>query len=278
MRFVDSQRGTIIQAGAIQFLGHALVIQGMPAFVSAAEEHCIEKVRIHAGGNSHVIDPETGGERMCSLILPAVFPVITETCDDFFPETPLAGFVERLVEKDILHLWLRRNGFYELHLFRTQAFEDNLHIRSLHARLEIIQQGIVGMVETREKARILLPQGDNFLQVRLENGEIRILAGLQPDLLGQRGHLGKFNDIAGGNPYGFIVVTRSHFKQPGIIRIGVEAGCIGFEFFQQFPQFRGSTALVRQTTEQGQLIAASFRPTRRHIGLLVPAQQRRGIV
>ena len=116
---------------------------------------------------------------------------------------------------------LCRDGFNQFDLFRTQAFKNELNVRRLHPWLKIIQERIIRMFEPREIGGVFLPQGDNFLQVRPENREVRFPAGLHPGLLGQRGRLGKIDNVAGGNARGFIVVTQGQFDKPGIVRIRI---------------------------------------------------------
>ena len=56
---------------------------------------------------------------MGGFILPATLPVVTELGNHLHPEIPLFLFVEGLMQKRIVHLWARGNGFDEFHLLRA---------------------------------------------------------------------------------------------------------------------------------------------------------------
>ena len=129
------------------------------------------------------------------------------------------------------------------------------------------------MVEIREERGVFLAQGDDFLQMRLEFGEIRFLSGLHPGLLSQSGRLGKLDHVFRCDPCRFFVISSRHFDQSGLIRIRVEAGRVRLEFIDQSTQFRRGEVLVCQAFEGAQLIPTRFRPAGWHIGLLVPTKQ-----
>ena len=107
---------------------------------------------------------------MGGFVLAAVVPVIAELGDDLHAKVPLLLLIEGLVQEGILHLGLGGDGLDQLHLLRAQGIEDLLHIAGFHTRLEIIQQGIVGMLKAGEEGGITLAQLDHLLEVRLEDG------------------------------------------------------------------------------------------------------------
>jgi len=101
--------------------------------------------------------------------------------DDFLSKTPLLGLGRTAGAGKNHHLWLQRSLLSSLTNFGRKPSKITLtsavFIPASHPR-EHHRDG-----QNREKGGIFLSQFNNFLQVRLENREVRLLAAFHPGLL-----------------------------------------------------------------------------------------------
>ena len=71
-----------------------------------------------------------------------------------------------------------------------QLVEDGPHLRRLHARLEVVEERVVRLVDRLEAFDVALLELDRALEMRQEEPEVRRPPRLAPDRLGHHGRPG----------------------------------------------------------------------------------------
>src|SRR5262249_6198373 len=74
---------------------------------------------------------------------------------------------------------------------------DTAHLAAGRPRFIFVEQGVVRALAVADRFRLLTLQIDDLLQPRRERGEVVLLAGLLPDVLGPRRHACQLFDEAG---------------------------------------------------------------------------------
>ncbi len=137
-----------------------------------------------------------------------------------------------------------------------------------------VQQRVVGVLDlVGEAVGHAAAQLDVALQVRLEEREVRAAPGVDPHLrrLGARA-CDLRGQVAGHAARAAVVARRDAHERRRLVVVGAPSGPRR-QLVEQRPQGRLGEAVVVQALHGGQDVAAGGAAARRHVRLLVPAQQ-----
>ncbi len=123
---------------------------------------------------------------------------------------------------------------------------------------------------------LLLFQFDDLLHIGQEDGEIRFLSSVGPNLMGHGGHLGYLFHQRLRNLDQFLigVLYLPEVGRLKTVRIGRQGASL--KLFQKVSNLRRSGFLMTYAGQQGQLISAIFRSPLGNVCFLVPVQQGHG--
>src|SRR5437588_7727584 len=112
--------------------------------MQGAEKAIHQEVGIEAGGDADIVSREGCLERVDDTILAATREVVPEAGDDRDAEALLGCLIKRLMEEGVVDLDpTLPDGGDECDQLLPQSGEDLPDLGGLHARLVLIQQGIV---------------------------------------------------------------------------------------------------------------------------------------
>ena len=172
-----------------------------------------------------------------------------------------------------------------------------LRLDRLHQRRELFPQRgkqrpqhghghtVVGFVDQRvsdvpagRPAEILgcaAAELQRLFQQRLHGGEVIRRSRHGPRLVGARRVARQFSYERGrqlGRP---LVFAAGDANEAGFVVVVGQRFLVGLQVLQQLAQRGRGELFLSQPAERGQLLAARLSPARRHVGRLVPVQQRR---
>ncbi len=274
LRLVDGQRRAAEQRGSVELLLGTQFIQGVTRLMHGAEQHGGRVVLLEAGRDAHIVDAETGAERMRRAVLAALGPVVAELGGNAHAEGVHLLFVVLAVQEVILHLFGGSDLLEQLDLLGAQVLEDDLDVGGLHPRLEVIQQGVVGMLGRREEGDVPLGEFYHLFEMRAEDGEFRFLTGFHPGIEGFGGDDGRLDHELGRDALGLFVIAGRDADQRRIVIGGIDTCKLGLEVFEQPSNLVRSELDLRQFAQRTELVPAGFGAALRHVGLLVPAEDR----
>jgi hypothetical protein len=100
-----------------------------------------------------------------------------------------------------------------------QLVEQRAHLRRLHARLEVVEQHVVGAVETVEAVDVALGELEVVRQIRGERREVGLLPRRNPGLLPERGRAGDLGGELGRDAACLVVVATGDANQAGVVAV-----------------------------------------------------------
>ena len=100
----------------------------------------------------------------------------------------------------------------------AQALEHGAQLGGLHPRLEVVEQRVVGVLEL-EALHVAALELDDALEVGEEGGEVGVLAGRLPRVLGERRLARDRGAELGRNPASLLPVAAGHAHEAGLERV-----------------------------------------------------------
>jgi hypothetical protein len=134
------------------------------------------------------------------------------------------------------------------------------------------------MPELRVEACIFAAELDVLFQIRPHGGEVVSRPRFGPSHIGSRAVRTRPLDIVGRQPDRLVEVPPRHPDQRGILGIVGQLLTIGCQLIDEPAQFRINGPLMGKSREQRRLAPPRLRSAGRHVGCLVPAQHRIGVV
>ena len=196
-------------------------------------------------------------------------------------ETPNHLELERLLpferEADTAHgpLPVGAGGRHKRHLLLLETVEHRAYLRRLHSRLEVVQEDVVRLVVVVEALDVAAPELEVLPQRRQELREIRLLARLHPHGHRERGRTRHLGTQVGRNTTRLLPVAADDTDQAGLVRVVLQRLLEWRELLEESADLVGGERLVRDPPDRGQLLGADGAAARRHLHLLIPAEQRR---
>ena len=173
---------------------------------------------------------------------------------------------------------LLAGGGDERHLLLLQPVEDRADLGRLHARLEVVEEDVVGLVVVVEALDVAAPQLDVRAQRGQELREVRLLPRLHPDRHRERGGPRHLRAQLRRHPPRLLPVAPDEPDQARVVRVVVERVLVRRELVEEPADLVGGERVVRQPLERRQLLRPDTGAAGRHLHLLVPAEQRRRAV
>ena len=160
---------------------------------------------------------------------------------------------------------------------RAQCVEEPPDVGGLQARLEIVEQDVIGVIGRRKERHVPLLQIDHLLQVRPEQREVRSGARLRPRVLRGRDDGRMLGDEVRGHARRLVVVARGDPHPPHGVGIGILAGRLPRTRLDRGADLPGREFLVGQSPERGAHLAVDGDPAIGHIDPLVPLDEIGGV-
>ena len=101
--------------------------------------------------DANVVHAERRFKRMRSLILSATGPIVPEAGHHIHAKIPKFLLIIFFMQEGIFDLLRQCNLFDQFHLAWAKRFKNSFHFSGFHARLEIIEQGVIRMIGGREE-------------------------------------------------------------------------------------------------------------------------------
>jgi hypothetical protein len=159
------------------------------------------------------------------------------------------------------------------HEVAAQGVEHSGQVAAFGSGLVVLQQGVVGCIRVTETFGLAPLERHHAVEPRPEADEVRVAAGGQPCLLGQRDGAGQLRDQRARQPGGAVVgaAQLAHVDGRGGQRIAHQRRAL--QFGEELADARVGGAVVFEAGQQRHLLPAVLGPAARHVRLLVPAQE-----
>ncbi len=157
-----------------------------------------------------------------------------------------------------------------------QLGEDRLELCCLHAGLAPVEQRVVGSVCIAERVRDAPVQLDVLLEVRLEDAELLVFSRFLPRGTCEGAGAGGLGDQVGRELALLVVVATGDPDEAGLVGVIGLARHLVLELGEELADPFRSEADVGDAEQGGELVGATLDAARRHVGLLVPFEDRRG--
>ena len=276
LALVHAGGGAAAQGRALQIQAHPLLVHSVARLVHGGKEGVAEEILLDAGGDAHVVDGKAGGEGVGRLVLAAALEIVAKAPDHVQAELPLQRLGEGLVQAGVVGRRLGGDGRHQRHELLAQVGEQGAHGRGLHAIVGPVDERVGHVLVAGKVARVLAAQFDGPLQVGARGGKIVGRPRPGPDLVGFGGVAVEFGHKVGRHLDRLFILAAGDAQQAGLVGVVGQALLVGAQVFQQLAQGRVGEFLVGQPLQGGGLAGAGRGAAGRHVGRLVPAQQRRG--
>ena len=234
-----------------------------------AEEGGDEVVFPVSGRDAYVLGRKTTTEGMRGDVQPARLPIEPNGGQDASSERLLRG--SGVVSREQISRRLMGgllNPAQQLRQLRPQPGENRVQPPGGHPRLIVVQQRVVETVTGRQTGGLLPLQAQDTLQPGAEPLEIGLLPGRDPGLVTQRHRFRHFPDQSLGDarrPVVFPPHLPDSRPRPLVLLPGLE-------LVQNLGPTGPSEPLMIQGRQGGTLLGPGTGSTRRHGGILVPAE------
>ena len=219
---MDAHGRAARQAGELQIVIHAQLIQGVPALVDHAVQGGEHRVLVIMSGDAHIPFVEAVGEGMLRLPHGTVPPVQPHQSHQPVREQALPG--HREIARDILRQGLFAHGPDEGDQFRAQGSEERLQLRNVQLFLIPVQAGLIGILIRPAVQRQALLDLKELLQMGREHLEIGLHLGLVPDGLRPVADRDRPRSLIRGHPFRVLKLLQEHLSLPGGFFVYLPAG------------------------------------------------------
>ncbi len=165
---------------------------------------------------------------------------------------------------------------------RPQLGKQDAHAFRLHAFVGEVDERVGDVAATPvavgEAFGHLAAIVERAGQVVAHGGEVIGRAGDCPRLIAEGAVFVERADQRGGHAHSLFELAPGDPDESGVVAVVGQALAVGLERVQQVAEGRVRPPLVGQPRQQGHLSAAGRRAAGRHVGGLIPAQQRRRAV
>jgi len=153
---------------------------------------------------------------------------------------------------------------------RLEIGKQGAQLRRRHARLVFEHQRVEWVLLVAHGIGLLFGEIEHLLEIGREAGEVVVLFGLVPDLLGHRRQGGPAAEQIGGDAAHDLVVLPGLLHRPHAVRVRVLAGDLGFSRVEQPRRGVAREMLAREAGERGKLVTACLRSSGRHLRARIP--------
>ena len=157
---------------------------------------------------------------------------------------------------------------------RLELVEDLTDGVGLETFVEVVQQDVVLALVTHVVEAVGVPvrELDVLLQVREEGREVGLLARFDPGGKGHGPGVGHLGAQVGWDALCLLVVAARDADLGCVVRVGIEALLVAPDIFEQLADLVVDEEVVRETVDRAQLLGPQWAGVRRHLRVLVPAE------
>ena len=250
LALVHAHGHTAGQAGVLQVIPDAQLIQGMAALVENGVHRGGHIVQVVVGGDADILVVELQRKGVFGLTQAAVAPVQTHDLHEIVRKRLL--LLDRIfqMQEAVIDLGLLADGPDEGHQTLAQGVKEHVQLLGVHAPLILVQQGIIGrffrIIIARELPVIL----HQLLQDGAEGGKVVFFLGLVPDITGAVGQLAVCHILLGGDA-GELPAAAAQLLHLAAVE-GVQRLPPGIEFLHQCKGLGGGHQLLQFTGQNAQ--------------------------
>ncbi len=274
LRLVEAQRQPVPQRRARELGPDAVLVHGVPRLVHHGPQGGPDVGRLVASGDPQVAGGDGHGEGVNGFVEAALVLWDRQARQHPLCQLALVGEGEIAVQAARVGCLRRGEALNQRLKPVPQRREHGLELARAHAGLVVVQQHVVGVLVGREALHVLTGELDVPLQVGEEGGEVRCLAGLHPRLLAPRGRAGQLGAERGGHAARLVDVAAGNAHQARVVGVRRLVRDLLGGALEQVGQLVVDHQLVPDRRERGELVAARLAAALRHLGPLIPRQQR----
>ena len=237
-------------------------------------QKAVDVVLVEASRQADVVDRHRHLERMDRVVEAPRLVVHPPRLDDRERHSPLRRPREGAVQARVVDRFVVGDGADHRHEAFLEPVEDRLHLGRLHARLVVVEHDVVGIAIVVEARDVAPPQLEVPLEVREHDRVVVLGPRTQPCAIAERAGALELRQQLGRNSDRLLVVASGDADHARLERVGVVRLLERSQLLDQLAEGRVDTMLVRDGLDRRALLGARVRTGRRHLRLLVPAEQR----
>jgi hypothetical protein len=212
------------------------------------------------------------------LVLPPAREVVAEAPREHLPERELVFLGERLPQTRVVRGRPLGDRSHQRHELAPELGEERAHGRRLHPRVGVVDERIGDVLVRREESRVGPAELHRLFELGTNPGEV--VGGPRP-----RPELVRFGAVVGELAHERardfrrpLVIAPRHADERRHLRARRFVAFLerGVDAIEQAPHLGIGDAIVRESIERGELPTTRRRAAGRHVGRLIPPQDRRG--
>ena len=257
--------------GALDLAREALLVEAVPGLVQHREEPREEVGLALARRQAHIARREAGGERVRGLVQPPGLEVEADRGGQAGAHGALLLRGVGAVHERVVRPGARGDLLHERHQLVAQAVQQRLQPGHAHVGLVLVEQRVVALAAlVAHGVGLLAAQRDETLERIAEEREVGLGAGDLPGLEARGLGLRQLAHERSGDPHRAVALAPrlAHARALEI----AEARVVG-ELGDHLAEALVADALVEHARERRLGVAARRGAARRHVDLLVPAEQ-----
>ncbi len=272
---MQAERGAAGERRPLERARDAVLVEPVPALVHGREE-AVEVVVVVARRQPDVVDRARARERMHCRVEPPRLPVEAEALQHVQLE-PLLGLArEEAVASGSLAVL--RGGCDERDLLLLQPGEDRADLGRRRPALEVVEEDVVGLVVVVEALDVAAAELEVRLEVWEEGGEVGAGARVGPDRERERRGARHRGPELRRNAPGLLPVLPGDADEARFVGVVGPGGLETLEPVEQATGLGVGEELVGEPVERGDLLGADAAAARGHLDLLVPGEDRAGLL
>ena len=238
-------------------------------------EQCLADITlVDTGGDPYIAGRQSRTEWMMCLVESPTVKVISDALGYGQAEVELCRFVESAAQAAVVDRRLSGDGAHDRHQRFPQRGKQAAHRRRRHGFICDIDQRVSNVSIGREKIRILAAKIDSLFEERPHGGEVVCRPGARPSIIRGGPERAGARDIFSGNFDRPFEVAPRHAYQARVVRISGEGVGMGLERVEQLTEVRVDRLFVYELADSGALASPRNGPVFRHVGGMIPAEQR----
>ena len=162
------------------------------------------------------------------------------------------------------------------HQLALELVEDRAHLVAGQPLVEVVEEDVVlrFVAHPLEAIDVAVGQLEVLLQVRQEGGEVRLLARVDPGRKRHRADPGHLGPELRRDALRLLVVAARDPDQAAVVRVEARLFLVVAHLVEQAPDLVVDEELVREAVERPELLGSHLSALRRHLRVLIPAQDR----
>ena len=252
----------------------ALLVHGVPRLVQRREQRFAEVVLLGARRDAHVADGEGRAEGMGRLVLATARGVEAESFGDAEAEGELAVDSERSLQAGVVGGRSSRQLLDQRHEFLAQALKQRADRLHRHAVVGAVDQGIGDVLAIAHQLGRTAAEVEDSREVIGDGGEVVGRPRLGPCLIALGARRPPLGDELGRQLPRELEIAARDADESGLVAVGFERLGVWDERIEQAANLRVGETLVGEPRDGRLLAGAGGGTAGRHVGRLIPVQDR----